>query len=92
MKPVLFRSTALGLLCLAPALAAAQEPPSLDPIVVTASRQPEPQSQALGDVSGGPRDRNFGFLVRPEAERVYGDQKLLRRVLKAELAKAVCAD
>lgn len=51
MKPVLFRSTALGLLCLAPALAAAQEPPSLDPIVVTASRQPEPQSQALGDVS-----------------------------------------
>ncbi len=45
--------------------------------------------EALGDVSGGPRDRNFGFLVRPEAERVYGDQKLLRRVLANLMANAI---
>ncbi|HZJ08076.1 MAG TPA: hybrid sensor histidine kinase/response regulator [Trueperaceae bacterium] len=45
--------------------------------------------ESLGDVSGGPRDRNFGFLVRPEAERVYGDQKLLRRVLANLMANAI---
>jgi len=44
---------------------------------------------ALGDVSGGPRDRNFGFLVRPEAERVVGDPKLLRRVLANLMANAI---
>ncbi|MFO7545044.1 MAG: HAMP domain-containing sensor histidine kinase [Trueperaceae bacterium] len=44
---------------------------------------------ALGDVSGGPRDRNFGFLVRPEAERVEGDPKLLRRVLANLMANAI---
>ena len=45
--------------------------------------------EALGDVSGGPRDRNFGFLVRPEAESVYGDQKLLRRVIANLMANAI---
>ena len=45
--------------------------------------------EALGDVSGGPRDRNFGFLVRPEAERIYGDAKLLRRVLANLIANAI---
>lgn len=45
--------------------------------------------EALGDVSGGPRDRNFGFLVRPEAERVVGDPKLLRRVLANLMANAI---
>jgi len=45
--------------------------------------------EALADVSGGPRDRNFGFLVRPEAERVVGDPKLLRRVLANLLANAI---
>lgn len=45
--------------------------------------------EALGDVVGGPKDRNFGFLVRPEAERVYGDSKLLRRVLANLMANAI---
>lgn len=45
--------------------------------------------EALGDVSGGPRERNFGFLVRPEAERVHADPKLLRRVLANLLANAI---
>ena len=44
---------------------------------------------ALGDVSGGPRDRNFGFLVRPEAERITADPKLLRRILANLFANAV---
>lgn len=44
---------------------------------------------ALGDVSGGPRERNFGFLVRPEAERIQADPKLLRRVLANLLANAI---
>ncbi|HRN18830.1 MAG: HAMP domain-containing sensor histidine kinase [Trueperaceae bacterium] len=44
---------------------------------------------ALGDVSGGPRDRHFGFLVRPEAERVIGDPKLLRRILANLMANAI---
>lgn len=45
--------------------------------------------ESLADVSGGPRDRNFGFLVRPEADRVVGDPKLLRRVLANLLANAI---
>lgn len=44
---------------------------------------------ALGDVSGGPRDRHFGFLVRPEAEAVYGDPNLLRRVIANLMANAI---
>ncbi len=45
--------------------------------------------EALGDVSARPQDRNFGFLVRPEAEVVYGDPKLLRRVLANLMANAI---
>lgn len=45
--------------------------------------------EALGDVSGGPRERNFGFLVRPEAERIEADPKLLRRVIANLLANAI---
>ena len=44
---------------------------------------------ALGDVSGGPRDRNFGFLVRPEAEKIVGDPNLLRRVIANLMANAI---
>ncbi len=45
--------------------------------------------EALGDVSGGPRDRNFGFLVRPEAESINADPNLLRRVLANLIANAI---
>jgi signal transduction histidine kinase len=45
--------------------------------------------EALGDVSGGPRDRHFGFLVRPEAERIVADPNLLRRVLANLMANAI---
>jgi len=45
--------------------------------------------EALGDVSGGPRDRHFGFLVRPEAERIVADPNLLRRVLANLMSNAI---
>jgi len=45
--------------------------------------------EALGDVAGGPRDRNFGFLVRPEAESFDADPKLLRRVVANLLGNAI---
>jgi signal transduction histidine kinase len=45
--------------------------------------------EALGDVSGGPRDRHFGFLVRPEAEQLVADPGLLRRVLANLMANAI---
>lgn len=45
--------------------------------------------EALGDVSGGPRDRQFGFLVRPESERIMADPNLLRRVLANLMANAI---
>lgn len=45
--------------------------------------------EALGDVSGGPRDRHFGFLVRPESERLIADPNLLRRVLANLMANAI---
>jgi signal transduction histidine kinase len=45
--------------------------------------------QSLGDVSGGLRERNFSFLVRPEAERIHADPALLRRVLANLFANAV---
>ena len=45
--------------------------------------------ESLGDVSGGPRDRHFGFLVRPEAERLLADPNLLRRVLANLMANAI---
>jgi hypothetical protein len=40
-------------------------------------------------VSGGPRDRHFGFLVRPEAEQLVADPGLLRRVLANLMANAI---
>jgi signal transduction histidine kinase len=45
--------------------------------------------EALGDVSGGPRDRHFGFLVRPEAESIVADANLLRRVLANLMSNAI---
>ena len=45
--------------------------------------------QALRDVSGGPRQRNFSFLVRPDAERIHADPALLRRILANLFANAV---
>ncbi|MEX2501876.1 MAG: HAMP domain-containing sensor histidine kinase [Trueperaceae bacterium] len=45
--------------------------------------------EALNDVTGGPKERNFGFLVRPEAERVAADPNLLRRILANLLANAI---
>ncbi len=45
--------------------------------------------EALGDVSGGPRDRHFGFLVRPEVEQLSADPGLLRRVLANLMANAI---
>lgn len=45
--------------------------------------------EALGDVAGGPRDRHFGFLVRPEAETLAADPKLLRRIIANLLANAI---
>ena len=45
--------------------------------------------EALGDVSGGPRDRHFGFLVRPEAEQLAADSGLLRRILANLMANAI---
>jgi len=45
--------------------------------------------EAPGDVSGGPRDRHFGFLVRPEAEQLVADAGLLRRVLANLMANAI---
>jgi len=45
--------------------------------------------ESLGDVSGGPRDRNFGFLVRPEAEQLQADPKLLRRILANLMANGI---
>ena len=45
--------------------------------------------QALQDASGSPRERTFGFLVRPEAESLNADPELLRRILTNLLANAI---
>ena len=45
--------------------------------------------QAYQDVSGAPRDRNFSFLVRPEAESLHADPELLRRILANLFSNAV---
>lgn len=44
---------------------------------------------ALQDVSGAPKDRHFGFLVRPEAEQFTADANLLRRILANLLGNVV---
>ncbi len=58
------------------------DPTWLDDLTVLAQ-------QSLRDVSGGPRQRNFSFLVRPEAERIHADPALLRRILANLFANAV---
>lgn len=45
--------------------------------------------QALRDVSGAPRQRNFSILVRPEAERVHADPALLRRIIANLFSNAI---
>lgn len=45
--------------------------------------------QALQDASGAPRERTFGFLVRPEAESLNADPELLRRILTNLLSNAI---
>jgi len=44
---------------------------------------------ALGDVSFSPKERHFSLLVRPEAERLYADSALLRRVLTNLISNAL---
>jgi signal transduction histidine kinase len=44
---------------------------------------------ALQDVSGSPRDRNISFVVRPEAETLYADPALLRRILANLFSNAI---
>jgi signal transduction histidine kinase len=45
--------------------------------------------QALRDAGGSPRQRHFGFLVREDAEQLYADPALLRRILTNLFANAV---
>lgn len=45
--------------------------------------------EALQDATGAPRQRNFSFLVRPEAEQIVADRDLLRRVLANLFANAI---
>ena len=45
--------------------------------------------QALRDASGSQRQRRFGFLVKEDAERLYADSALLRRILANLFANAV---
>ncbi|MDZ7704276.1 MAG: HAMP domain-containing sensor histidine kinase [Trueperaceae bacterium] len=45
--------------------------------------------QALQDVSGSTRDRHYSALVRPEAETLYVDIGLLRRILANLFANAI---
>ncbi|MCA9838345.1 MAG: hypothetical protein KC422_15625 [Trueperaceae bacterium] len=44
---------------------------------------------SLQDVSGTPRERNFSFLIRPEAESLMADPDLLRRILANLFANAI---
>ncbi|CAN5874281.1 HAMP domain-containing sensor histidine kinase [soil metagenome] len=45
--------------------------------------------QSLQDASGSPRERTFGFLIRPEAESLNADPELLRRILTNLLSNAI---
>lgn len=44
---------------------------------------------SLQDVSGTPRERNFSFLIRPEAESLTADPDLLRRILANLFSNAI---
>lgn len=44
---------------------------------------------SLRDASGAPRERHFDFLVTPEAEKLYADANLLRRILANLLSNAI---
>jgi signal transduction histidine kinase len=44
---------------------------------------------AQQDVSGAPRERNLSFIVQGEAEALYADANLLRRVLANLLSNAI---
>lgn len=45
--------------------------------------------QALQDVTSAPKERNFSVLVRPEAETLYADPNLLRRILANLFSNAI---
>ena len=45
--------------------------------------------ESFHDVSGGPREREFSFVVRPEAERLYADPGLMRRIIANLLSNAI---
>lgn len=44
---------------------------------------------ALQDVSGAPKDRHISIVVRPEAETLYADPALLRRILANLFSNAI---
>jgi signal transduction histidine kinase len=44
---------------------------------------------SLRDASGAPRERQFDFLIAPDAERLYADPNLLRRILANLLSNAI---
>lgn len=44
---------------------------------------------SLQDVSATPRERNFSFLIRPEAETLMADADLLRRILANLFSNAI---
>lgn len=44
---------------------------------------------SLQDVSATPRERNFSFLIRPEAETIFADPALLRRILANLFSNAI---
>ncbi|MGL4611196.1 MAG: ATP-binding protein [Trueperaceae bacterium] len=44
---------------------------------------------AQQDVSGAPRERNLSFIVQSEAETLYADPNLLRRILANLLSNAI---
>jgi signal transduction histidine kinase len=44
---------------------------------------------SLRDASGAPRERHFDFLVTPDAEKLYADSNLLRRILANLLSNAI---
>ena len=45
--------------------------------------------QSLHDASGGPKERSFDLIVRPEAEEIHADPDLLRRILTNLLSNGI---